>query len=273
MMGKTDTRSTSVEKPKLEATEQLINKVCEKFSERLENKFSKTFDLLNEKLADVIQTLKTLDQSMKTNKSDIQFVAKKCDDMDQYMKRNSLRFNGIAEDEEEKLLDVIVNLVNDKLKVTCSVRDINCVLRLGKPTPSKPRSVIVNFVTYIKRNEVYYSRKLLKGSGIFVFEDLTKFRYSLLTSAKAKYGKQDVIQLQFRYNLFRSDRVGRGGGVAIYIKNNIGNCEVLTFDFLPNDNLLEHLWIKFKCHDNSYWYFYETNCYTRQIFEGKSLNH
>ncbi|KAJ8937928.1 hypothetical protein NQ318_005535 [Aromia moschata] len=146
MMGKTDTRSTSVEKSNLEVTEQLINK-C---------------------------------------------VAKKCDDMDHYMKRNSLRFNGIAEEEKEKLLDVIVNLVNDKLKVTCSGRDINCVLRLGKPTPSKPRSVIVNFVTYIKRNEVYYSRKLLKGSGIFVFEDLTKFRYSLLTSAKAKYGKQDA---------------------------------------------------------------------------------
>ncbi|KAJ8981913.1 hypothetical protein NQ317_008818 [Molorchus minor] len=80
-----------------------------------------------------------------------------------------------------------------KLNVICLNTDIDSVFRIGKSNNSnKPRAVLVNFVTNIKRNEVYYARKLLKGSGILMFEDLTKQRFNLLVSAKSKYGKRDA---------------------------------------------------------------------------------
>lgn len=192
-MGKTDTRSTSAEKLTNEATEQLITKVCANFADRMEAKFTKKFDMLNEKLAEVTQTLKSLEQTVNSNKTVIQAVSKKCDDMEQYVKRNCLRFIGLPEVENEKLLEDIVNFLNHKLKVTCLNNDIDSVYRVGKSNNSgKPRAVIVNFVTNIKRNEVYYARKLLKDTGFLVFEDLTKCRFNLLTTAKAKYGKRDA---------------------------------------------------------------------------------
>ena len=61
----------------------------------------------------------------------------------------------------------------------------------------------------------------------------------------------DTIKLQ-GYNLFRKDRVGRGGGVAIYIKTGINKCEIVSLDFLTNNNLFEHLWIKFKANQKTF---------------------
>lgn len=192
-MGKTDTRTTSAEKQNFEATEQLITKVCANFADRLEAKFTKKFDMLNDKLTEVNQTLKTLEQTVNSNKTVIQSITKKCDVLDQYLKRNCLRFIGFPEMENENLLEFIVNFLNDTLKVTCVLNDIDGVFRVGKSSNlSKPRAVLVSFVTNIKRNEVYYSRKLLKGTGFAMFEDLTKYRFNLLTSAKAKYGKRNA---------------------------------------------------------------------------------
>ena len=46
------------------------------------------------------------------------------------------------------------------------------------------------------------------------------------------------------YSIFRSDRAGRGGGVALYVKN-MYKCQVLSFEF-NFSNSFEHLWVKFK---------------------------
>ncbi|PSN38374.1 hypothetical protein C0J52_21482 [Blattella germanica] len=45
---------------------------------------------------------------------------------------------------------------------------------------------------YRKSSEVFRSKKLLKGSGITVREDLTKRRHSLLKMAITKFGLQNV---------------------------------------------------------------------------------
>lgn len=60
----------------------------------------------------------------------------------------------------------------------------------------------------------------------------------------------DIISLQ-GYNLFRKDRTGRGGGVALYLKTSF-NCEVVSLDSLANNNLFEHLWVKFKANHRTF---------------------
>ena len=59
-------------------------------------------------------------------------------------------------------------------------------------TGDRPRPIIVKYVSYRKRSEVFRSKKILTGSGITVREDLTKHRYQLLQDAIAKFGLKNV---------------------------------------------------------------------------------
>lgn len=52
------------------------------------------------------------------------------------------------------------------------------------------------------------------------------------------------------YKLFRCDRLSRGGGVGVYVKDSIA-CEVITFDF-ELDAAFEQLWLKFKISNKKY---------------------
>ncbi|PSN51976.1 hypothetical protein C0J52_13955 [Blattella germanica] len=56
----------------------------------------------------------------------------------------------------------------------------------------RPRPVMIKFICYRKRSQVFRSKKLLKGSGITVRKDLTKRRRSLLKMAITKFGLQNV---------------------------------------------------------------------------------
>lgn len=49
------------------------------------------------------------------------------------------------------------------------------------------------------------------------------------------------------YHFFRRDRKGKGGGIAVYLKDNI-KAEVLKINIAPKSNI-EHLWIRFKVYN------------------------
>lgn len=86
-------------------------------------------------------------------------------------------------------------MFNKTLKIDCSGREINNLYRVGKKDPSNTgikRSVIIDMCTYLKRKEILEARTLLKGTGIYINEDLTKSRYDMLNMAKQKYGNRNV---------------------------------------------------------------------------------
>lgn len=58
----------------------------------------------------------------------------------------------------------------------------------------------------------------------------------------------DIVAIQ-GYRFFRNDRLGRGGGVGVYV-NNTFTCEQIHFD-VQNESGLEYLWIELKINKNS----------------------
>lgn len=110
--------------------------------------------------------------------------------------KNSLRFNGMEEQGQENILDLITSFINNKLNVSCSHNDINYLYRVGNINNSrKPRPILINFVTNLKCKEIVNARKLLKNSGISIYEELTKRRYNLLQLAKKKHGRTNAWSL------------------------------------------------------------------------------
>ncbi len=105
------------------------------------------------------------------------------DEIQQYLRRNCLRFSGIPETEGENTTQLIKTLAGEKLGVQLDDRDIDRSHRIGKPqlvSQGKHRQIIVKFTSYQPRSAVLQQRKKLKGTKMVISEDLTKKRLNLL---------------------------------------------------------------------------------------------
>ena len=121
----------------------------------------------------------------------ISVMQAKIDDLEQYQRRQCLRIFGIEEKTSEDT-DQIAMEVAQKIGVQLNVNDIDRSHRVGRSDTGRPRPIIVKFVSYRKRSEVFRNKKSLKGSAITLREDLTKTRYKLLREAIEKFGVSNV---------------------------------------------------------------------------------
>lgn len=123
------------------------------------------------------------------------------DDLEQYSRRNCLKFCGIPETKDENCDQIILNAVNklilvdEKKKITLD--QIGRSHRVGRPprenqSSKGPRDIIVRFVCYRDRARVFANKRNLKtfnqndnGYRIFVNEALTKRRTDLLFAGRS----------------------------------------------------------------------------------------
>lgn len=96
------------------------------------------------------------------------------DDLQQYTRRNSIRNLGIPEHKGEDPVQVVLQLFKDKLQIETETNKIDRAHRVGKTDSKYYRSLIVKFVSYRERKKIFDMKKLLKGSGIRIVEDVTK---------------------------------------------------------------------------------------------------
>ena len=119
-------------------------------------------------------------------------LERKIEDLEQYGRRNALRFRNInindipkielhAGSPREDTDAYILQLVKDKLHVNVPDNAISRSHLLGPPREGKC-SVIVKFSTYNMRQAVYSKRFLLReiGSSVFITEDLTTVRQTIV---------------------------------------------------------------------------------------------
>lgn len=145
---------------------------------------------INENTA-VIEALKETINEKDAVINDLQV---KLDDLEQYQRRQCLRVFGVEEGADEDT-DVKAIEIARKIGVDLSIEDIDRSHRIGVRNNDRPRPIIIKFVSYRKRSEVFHSKKNLKGSGVTIREDLTKMRHSLLKEAINKYGVRSVWTL------------------------------------------------------------------------------
>lgn len=112
----------------------------------------------------------------------------KLDALDQYSRRNNVRIHGMEETVGESTEEVVCKVAQRMgLKLTQS--DIDLTHRLGPGTKpaggDKPdRSIIVKFSSYRTRALFIGARMKLKGSGIYVNEDLTARKQKLFHAVR-----------------------------------------------------------------------------------------
>lgn len=88
------------------------------------------------------------------------------------LRKNNLIIFGLVEEDEEDILQKVLDLFNNTLKVSVEATEINITYRFGKKEKSRP--VLVKFVTTFKKIEVLKNGKLLKNTQVAISNDLTK---------------------------------------------------------------------------------------------------
>jgi hypothetical protein len=97
---------------------------------------------------------------------------------------------------EKQVLDTdtyIVNFINDRLHIQTSAMAISQSHIVGKINEAKGTCQIIRkFVRYNTRRLVFQNKSLLKGSRIYISEDLTPLRYKVYQGL-VDFRKRDMI--------------------------------------------------------------------------------
>ena len=149
-------------------------------------------------------------------KHQVGVLEQRCDDLEQYSRRNRLRLHGVPERKDENLLDEIPQLLNKELQLDPPL-DSSEICRLHRLGPKssnngKPRSIIIKLVSYQSRRKIYASRTKLRHSSmpLFLNEDLTKRRARLFWKARQLKKKRNIADAwSFDGNVFIKDNEGK----------------------------------------------------------------
>jgi len=171
----------------------------------------KTIDSNKEKICKQYILLDRLDEQVKQNENTIQEhdaeleslykklaeLESRLESQEQYSRRTNLRFHNVRVpvDNRGQIIhpvntdDLVMKICKDKLGIELSINDIGRSHVIAKVRDGESQ-VIVRFLSYRARNQVYSNKRLLKQNedGIFVTENFTQFRTSLTkTLSKLKY--------------------------------------------------------------------------------------
>ena len=140
-------------------------------------------------------------------------------EIEQNHRRNNIRIFGVNDNNKRESARETANIVVDMLKssnvIDISLYDIEYAYRLPNRKRAK-RDIIVRFVSGYTKEEIMKTRRNLKGSGVFINEDLTPLNLEVLMSVKKKM--PDEVRDAWASN-------GR-----IMMKNAYGRVSEISFD-------------------------------------------
>ena len=97
------------------------------------------------------------------------------DSLEDHSRRNNIRVDGLAEqnvnENWEQTAEAVRKLVKDNLGIAENIT-IERAHRVGRKSSEKPRTVIAKFLQFKDRDAILRNSNKLKGSNIFISEDL-----------------------------------------------------------------------------------------------------
>lgn len=183
--GRTISRSNTKDVEQILTSKSFMEAIKECVEKAVEDKIEpliRSIENLETVLERQNERLLKYEEQVDSMSTQIKYLDDKCNELDQYSRRNCLRISGLPETAGEITDDLVINLARDKLEIPLSAEDIDRSHRIGRNLPDKTRAVIVKFTTYRARSSVIKVRRKLRGSGIVIREDLTKSNHQLLKS-------------------------------------------------------------------------------------------
>lgn len=195
--------------------DSLVDRLAEKMKDVVESAVRAAMTAVNKELDRLRGEVARLSSGLQAVETKL---AERLDDMEQYQRRNNLRIFGIEEVQGEDTDQLVNTLCKDKLGIVLHEISVCRSHRVGKPPgPAadgrrRHRPIIVRFTSYRDRRRVFNSKKLLKGSGITIKEDLTAHRLEVLKKAASIHGPTNTWTRDGR--VLWVDRAGNRGAAT-----------------------------------------------------------
>ena len=107
----------------------------------------------------------------------------------QYSQRNCLLLHGIEETKGEDTDNIVLEVLNNDLDLNILPTALESSHGIGNPkSKKKSQPIIVKFVRYYYRRDVFMNEKYLKRKSKSITESLTAFRVQKLKNARDQYG-------------------------------------------------------------------------------------
>ena len=157
------------------------------------NSLSEAMDFMTNKFEEYELERQEKDKIINTMKSDmvnmnekIEKLERIVDRQEQYSRCNCLLLHGTAEGKRENTDELVLETLNEKMYIDLTPADLDGTHRIGpkKISSNKPRAVIIKFVSYNTRKNIFSNKKLLKGTQVSITESLTAKRMGILKEAR-----------------------------------------------------------------------------------------
>ena len=171
---------------------------------------SEKFDLYEKELQEKDKKIKELKDDVGLLQTEIGEMKHEMERQCQYTRRNCLLIHGVKEEENEDTDKIAVDIANKDLNITINKGHLDRSHRLGKRNNNtlKPRPIIVKFVRYNDRQNIFSNKKKLKGKEIAITESLTATRMKKLNDARNEHGFQNVWSVDGKI-FFKSNKESR----------------------------------------------------------------
>ena len=171
----------------------------------------------SEQFEEIINKLEEIEGICEGVRVDAQPINELLDNLENRSRSNNLRLEGIADSNREnweQTVEHVGNIVREKL---CIEGDISLqrAHRVGSDNSNRPRTIIANFLKFQDRRKILRNRYPLKGSNIYVNEDLcvasiAKRRQQLPELQRDR--REGKIAFFVHTKLISKERVLVGGG-------------------------------------------------------------
>nr|CAH7759654.1 unnamed protein product [Callosobruchus chinensis] len=177
--------------------DDFLKELVQKVTDSVVKTISARLAVLEEKVEEISRenskVIKELKDETKMLKLENEYLLQRYDDLDQKARINNLRIYKVDERPNENLPEVLIQILDSRLGIKLIAEDIVSCTRIGKRQQNtRPRGILVTFVKMSTRQHIYNKKKMLKGSGIVVKEDLTESRLKLMEAAIDKTSLKNV---------------------------------------------------------------------------------
>ena len=162
-------------------------------------------------IEDISHKIDDLEVVVEGNRFDSKPVFERLDSLEDHSRRNNLRFSGIEElpnENWEQTAELVKKLVKNKLEFPENF-EVERAHRVGIRSSNKPRTIIAKFLRFQDRQKILRTSSKLKGTKIFVNEDLCE--------ESLKKRKEKLPQLQ---QARREGKVAYFNHTTLIIKEN-----------------------------------------------------
>lgn len=178
-----------------EMKEELLNSLVNRLEileKRIYDREVKTEELQSEVKRLQKEVVKQKDENETLRKNSNQTddrMTKIQNDSEQYSRLNNIRIHGIvsgnAYETAEETTNIVVKTLNEKMNIGLRTEDIDLAHRTKKFTAGS-QEAIVRLQSRLVKENILRNRRKLKGTGIYINEDLTYLNQQVMMSVKRK---------------------------------------------------------------------------------------